>query len=132
MGRIDDQAVTSGREPWQWRKKREIHLEAKKMCMRVLSTEPGMENPQPMNPNRLWPHFFLSSGRDLKIRTRPSGEAFWFAEWTNEAGEWYVCILALPGHTYTSALLDLCEVIAEVELGFRKPTRVKKRTPTKG
>lgn len=112
---------------WAWRKRDERHATAKQLVQRVLVTEPGMETPQLPNVTRLYDRFIIQAYRDLKIRNRGEETCWWFAEWRNEAGEWYVCILAPVGHTFQSALVDLCEVLAEVELGFRKPTRVERK-----
>lgn len=114
-------------EGWAWRKRREIHSEAVRRCDYILRHEPGMTDPQLPNVTRLYTYFIQQFGRDLKIRTQSDGGAYWFAEWRNDGGEWYACILAFPGHTYQSALLDLCQVLCEIELGFRKPTRVRRQ-----
>lgn len=123
MGSQDRYDVTDKGKAWAWSKRVERHHEAKVYVQSVLRSEPGMPELQLPQHQRLYRKFFLEAGRELKIMPEDGTTAWWKARWVNDAGAWYVAIRALDGHTWDSALLDLCEVLAEVILGFRKPSR---------
>lgn len=110
-------------EAWSWRRRTEVHKEARDQVDFVARYDEATDKLGLPLVTRLYESYFLHHDRKLTVTPGKHGAAWWKAGWENEAGKWYVLVWEAPGHTVESAIRDLCEVIEEVRLGFRKPSR---------
>lgn len=115
-------ARRSGAGDWKWKRRDEVHSTARRMVDEVATTEEGMDAPQPPNPDRLLRHFIYGRGWKLRLTPGDAGEV-WFKVYWKVGGEpLYLACCAPVGSTFFSGLRALCQVIAEVDLGFRRPS----------